>query len=112
MSKIKLQDFVQFGRLFETYGNLLSEDRQKIMTDYFQFNMTLAEIAKERNISRQAVLDAIDKSCQKLQKFEALLEITSKKEMLQADLAEIGALAKSNECGKIIEKVEKIMREI
>ena len=61
MSKIDLQDFVEIGKLFEAYGSLLSQDRQKIMNSYFNFNMTLAEIEKKKAISRQAVLDAIDK---------------------------------------------------
>ena len=73
MAKIELGDFVKFGRLFEIYGKLLSDDRQKIMTDYFVFNMTLVEIAEQRNISRQAVLDAVRKSCEKLTYYENLL---------------------------------------
>lgn len=112
MSKIQLQDFVQYGRLFETYGKLLSDDRQKIMTDYFQFNMTLAEIAKERNVSRQAVLDAIDKSCQKLKNFEELLKLNQKKDLLQQNLEEIACLARQNNAQEIIKKVEKIYKEI
>lgn len=112
VAKIKLQDFVQYGKLFEIYGELLSADRQKIMTDYFEFNMTLVEIAKERDVSRQAVLDAIDKSCQKLEKFESLLKIAEKKDKLVVSLEEIKGLAKLNKCEEILEKVEKINKEI
>ena len=89
MAKIALQDFVKYGKLFEVYGKLLSEDRQRIMSAYFEYNMTLAEIAKERNISRQAVLDAIDKSCQKLKEYETALQITKKNQVLTESLSEI-----------------------
>ncbi|MBP3431318.1 MAG: RNA polymerase subunit sigma-70 [Clostridia bacterium] len=108
MSKIELQDFVQFGRLFEVYGGLLSNDRQKIMTDYFQFNMTLAEIAKERSISRQAVLDAVDKSCQKLKEYEQILGVCVKTENLKQKLMKLQA----ETSGEIKEKVEEILKEI
>ena len=109
MSKFQLQDFVEYGRLFDLYGDLLSADRQKIMSDYFEFNMTLAEIAQEKNISRQAVLDAIDKSCEKLKEFESVLQIYAKKNALRADLSELLNLAESKE---LKEKVEEILRKL
>ena len=108
MSKIKLDNFVYYGSLFEVYGKLLSEDRQKIMTDYFSFNMTLAEIAKERNISRQAVADAIDKSCEKLQKFEDLLCVLGRRQKLTKNLEELQCILPK----EYKEKVEKILQEI
>ncbi len=109
MSKFQLQDFVEYGRLFDLYGDLLSADRQKIMSDYFEFNMTLAEIAQEKNISRQAVLDAIDKSCEKLKEFESVLQIYAKRNALRADLSELLNLAESKE---LKEKVEEILRKL
>lgn len=109
MSKFQLQDFVEYGRLFDLYGDLLSADRQKIMSDYFEFNMTLAEIAQEKNISRQAVLDAIDKSCEKLKEFESVLQIYAKRNALRADLSELLSLAESKE---LKEKVEEILRKL
>lgn len=109
MSKFQLQDFVEYGRLFDLYGGLLSADRQKIMSDYFEFNMTLAEIAQEKNISRQAVLDAIDKSCEKLKEFESVLQIYDKKNALRTDLSELLNLAESKE---LKEKVEEILRKL
>lgn len=109
MTKFQLQDFVKYGRLFDLYGGLLSADRQKIMSDYFEFNMTLAEIAQEKNISRQAVLDAIDKSCEKLKEFESVLQIYAKRNALRADLSELLSLAESKE---LKEKVEEILRKL
>lgn len=109
MSKIQLQDFVYIGKLFAIYGGLLNVDRQKIMTEYFEYNMTLAEIAEERKISRQAVLDAIDKSCKKLKEFESVLKLCEKKESLEKQILELKALTDDQ---KILEKVEKILKEI
>ena len=74
MAKLKLNDFVRYGKLFEEYSALLSEDRQSIMRLYFDYNMTLAEISAERGISRQAVKDAITKSCEKLDYYENRLK--------------------------------------
>lgn len=112
MSKIELQDYVKFGKLFDLYGKLLSEDRQKTMESYFQFNMTLAEIAKERQISRQAVLDSIDKSCKKLQAFEEALKLYENSTKLSADLEELKRLAEKTNQKQIAEKVEEILRKM
>lgn len=112
MSKIKLQDFVELGRLFEIYGKLLSEDRQKIMTAYFEYNMTLVEIAEEKGISRQAVLDSIDKSCEKLKEYEKALHLFEEKEKILATFEEIKILATKNGQEEIVKKVDKILKEI
>ena len=110
MSKIDLENFVEYGALFEVYGKLLSSDRQKIMASYFGFNMTLVEIAEELGISRQAVLDAIKKSCEKLQGFESALGICKKNQTLAKHLEELESLAKGN--AQILKKVEEMKEEI
>ena len=112
MAKIELKDYVEYGKLVELYGKLLSEDRQKIMSDYFQFNMTLAEIAKERGVSRQAVLDAIDKSCKKLREFEQKLNFMAKQGLLIDELSQIKRLAEEKKIVEIEEKVEKILKDM
>lgn len=108
MAKIELNDFVRYGKLFSCYGKLLKEDTQKIMTDYFEYNMTLVEIAKERDISRQAVLDCINKSCKKLDTFENALKVVETKEEIVKGLQEI----ESSGDEKIKEKVEKLLRKL
>lgn len=107
MSKTKLADFVLYGKLFEIYGGLLSADRQSVMRDYFFCNMTLAEIALERHISRQAVSDAIDKSCEKLQEYEKVLGNFAKTQMLRQDLQNL-----LEDPSKTLEKVEEILRKL
>lgn len=122
MPKIDIENFVYFGRLFEIYGKLLSTERQSVMDLYFNCNMTLAEIAEERKISRQAVLDAIEKSCEKLQVFEKALCICHKRQKIVEELNEVLDLAKSSskktslknskEIEIISKKVENILKEI
>ncbi len=108
MSKLKLQDFVKYGKLFSCYGKLLSEDRQKIMTDYFEYNMTLVEIATERGISRQAVLDCIDKSCQKLEYYENILQFVNLKDKLVKELENL----KSESDLIVKQKVDKLLEKL
>lgn len=109
MAKLKLNDFIRYGKLFEEYSMLLSEDRQAIMRLYFDFNMTLAEISVERGISRQAVNDAITKSCEKLDYYENNLKNCKKKEKIIKKLEEI---KKINDIKEIKLKVDEIIGEI
>lgn len=109
MAKLKLNDFVKYGKLFEEYSALLSEDRQGIMRLYFDYNMTLAEISAERGISRQAVKDAITKSCEKLDYYENNLKNCQKKEKILKKLEEI---RKINNLKEVKLKVEEIIGEI
>ena len=104
MSKIELKDFVKYGQLFETYGKLLRDDRQNILKSYFEFNYTLAEIAQEKNISRQAVLDAISKGCQKLEEFENKLHFCEFKQILEA------VLENTNK-DQILKEIENLLRK-
>ena len=112
MAKLDLGDFVKYGKLFEAYGLLLSSDRQSVMSMYFDYNMTLAEIAKEKGVSRQAVLDTIEKACGKLETFENNLHIVEKQIALTENLKNLLTLANKSGDTKIAEKVEKMLKEI
>lgn len=112
MGKSQLTDYIHYGELFEVYGQMLSIDRQEIMVDYFQYNMTLVEIAQEKNISRQAVLDSINKSCSKLDDFERKIKLLEKKIALQNSLNQIKTLAQKNQNEQIISKVDNILKEL
>ena len=109
MAKIQLADFVKYGKLFDVYGKLLSEERQALMSLYFNYNMTLAEISKEKGISRQAVLEGISKACLKLDEFESKLNFNDKKEKFESKLK---ALKNFNSLDEIKEKVDEILGEI
>lgn len=109
MAKIELTDFVRYGELFEIYGKLLSQDRQKIMRQYFDFNMTLAEISKEKQISRQAVLDSISKACQKLDEYENTLHLLERKNKLIKILSD---LKNKDSLKEIKQKVDEILGDI
>lgn len=109
MAKIELKDFVNYGKLFEEYASLLSAERRQIMHLYFDLNMTLAEISKEKNISRQAVKDMITKSCEKLDYYENSLKNVQKKEKITKKLEKIKNL---NDLNEIKLKVESLIGEI
>ena len=66
----ELERVIYINNLFQLYGKLLSTTQQEIILDYYEYNLSLSEIAENRNISRAAVDDALKKGVAKLIKFE------------------------------------------
>jgi len=74
--------------LFGIYGNLLTDHQKIIFENYYFKNFSLAEIAENEKISRQAVKDVIDKCENYLFSFEEKLQIKSKNDKILSDLGE------------------------
>lgn len=91
-----LDESVKLCLLNDFYGSLLTENQQKVLDGYLNFNMPLVEISQNMNISRQAVLDTIKKA-------------TSKLEMLESKLGMLDKYLKQNE---LVENSKKIDKEL
>ena len=89
-----LDESVRLCLLNDFYGSLLTENQQKVLDSYLNFNMPLVEISQNMNISRQAVLDTIKKA-------------TSKLEMLESKLGMLDKYLKQNELVENSKKVDK-----
>ena len=103
---------VRVSMLCEIYGKLLTQKQLEILTDYYNNDLSLSEIAENNKITRQAVSDIIKKGENKLFKLEEKLlfmEKTMKQEKLLQDVL--------NELSKIEDessdkKIEKILNHI
>ncbi len=70
-----LEKTIYYCSLFNIYGELLTQKQQKIIESYVFNNLSLGEIAENFNISRQAVLDSVNKACMQLNNYEEKLHI-------------------------------------
>ncbi len=57
-----LQSKESIIRLFDVYGGLLTENQREITNLYFNLDLSLAEIAEGKGVSRQSVSDCLQKS--------------------------------------------------
>lgn len=73
--------------LFDAYGELLPEQKQKMFELYYGDDLSLSEIAEEMGISRQGVRDSIKKCEEQLLFFEEKLGLVKKMQKI-ADAAE------------------------
>ena len=63
--------------LLDVYGPLLTHLQQAMMSDYYRFNLSLQEIADQRQITRAAVSDALTQAKRHLMKFEKTLRVVA-----------------------------------
>ncbi|MGI6343676.1 MAG: putative DNA-binding protein [Bacillota bacterium] len=68
-----MESFVRINLLFDFYGQLLTEKQQQAVQWYYGEDFSLAEIAAELKISRQAVHDLLRRSEQALEEYEEKL---------------------------------------
>ena len=57
-----MEKFTHIGMLFEIYGGLLTDRQRDVMDLYYNYDLSLAEIAEQLSISRQGVHDLIRRS--------------------------------------------------
>ena len=73
-----MKDFVYYNALFDIYGDLLTDNEKNSFRDYYQEDMSLSEIADDKNISRSAVSKTLKVLLDKLNYYEDVLHIYEK----------------------------------
>lgn len=99
-----MEEVVYYTVLFDLYGKLLTEQQQRYFQDYYFLNLSLAEIAQQANVSRNAVHKQIKMAVSKLEHYEAILHVARKSKKLEQLLQQI-----DNDVIK--EKIQKILDE-
>lgn len=90
--------------LFDYYEELLSEGQKNYFIDYYFNNLSLAEIAENFNVSRNAVSKELKLSVEKLNNYEEKLKLYSRDKKLRRLVDQI----KDDD---IKEKINKILDE-
>ena len=57
-----MEKFAQIGMLLEIYGGLLTHRQRDVMDLYYNYDLSLSEVAEHFHISRQGVHDLIKRS--------------------------------------------------
>ncbi len=73
-----LKDKISVSNLYEYYGELLTEKQQSIFEDYYFEDLSIIEIAKMNDVSKNAVYNSLKKSIKQLEKYEQILKIEAR----------------------------------
>lgn len=68
-----MKDDLAFMRLWDLYSPLLTDSRREITDLYFNYDLSLGEIAEQKGVSRQSVYDCLQKCRKKLEEYDKKL---------------------------------------
>ena len=89
-----MKDDMHFLRLWDLYSPLLTETQREITDLYFNYDLSLGEIAEQKDVSRQSVSDCLQKCRKQLEKYEAKLGFEKTLSQMQAEVDDLkGKLA-------------------
>ncbi len=81
--------------LLDHYGSMLTEHQRDIVTYYYFDDLSLAEIAENEGVTRQAVRDIIKRSLQQLEEMEKRLGFIARTESVNASVSLIRNVAEN-----------------
>lgn len=99
-----LDEFVEIANLLEIYSSLLSE-KQEYLEDHFENDLSLSEIAKNNNVSRQAIYDNIKRGMALLYDYESKLKFYQMKKNIREELVNLKEDFTKENLEKIIENL-------
>ena len=98
---------VQVGLMMACYGGLLTEKQRRALTLHYDDDLSLAESADELEVSRQGVFDLIERSTERLYRYENALGLVRKtlltERLLSQAREKLAALAAAGDPPQIAE---------
>ena len=94
----KSQKNLAFSVLLDYYGPVLTDKQRAILTEYYDQDLSLAEIAENYGISRQGVRDAIKHGEAALTQMEERLGYAKREAAQRADLDRLEQLVMEVRC--------------
>ncbi len=85
------------SRYNDFYGCLLTEHQSEMIKLYYDYDISLFEIAEQFDISRQAVRDTIKRAEQLLEMYEQKLKLVQKFSNISASLIQLENAVKAND---------------
>ena len=70
---------IYYNNLYDYYGKLLTDKQREYYEDYYFNDLSLAEIAENNNVSRNAVHNQLKIAIEKLEMYEEKLKLYEKR---------------------------------
>ena len=94
---IKMSLNPKISELFDFYGDMLTEKQQDAIRFYYDDDLSLAEIAQNYGVNRQAIHDSIKRAENMLYHMEDKLGLVAKSKKIDENITKIIELAKKIE---------------
>lgn len=111
-SLTELDEIVELSYLYDFYGALLKENHRLIFEDYVLNDLSLAEIARDRQITRQGVYDIVRRCRIRLKEYEDKLQLVSKFQLTKQKLQEIERIVREETDEETTGRITRLAKEI
>lgn len=81
-----MKEDLAFIRLLDIYSPLLTATQREIADLYFNYDLSLGEIAEQKGVSRQSVSDCLQKCRKQVEKYEEKLGFLKTVDEMQAKI--------------------------
>ncbi|MTI96057.1 MAG: YlxM family DNA-binding protein [Firmicutes bacterium] len=106
---MSIEKTTRLNMLYDFYAVLLTDRQRELFESYYQFDLTLAEIAENLSISRQAVYDMLRRVISQLENYEQKLALLSKHQMRSELISELQTSLKAKSVDReLLTLAEKI----
>jgi predicted DNA-binding protein YlxM (UPF0122 family) len=95
---------VRQGLLLDFYGPLLTDQQREILAGYLNDDLSLAELAEQRGVSRAAVHDMVRRGLRALERYEERLGLVERYERERVGLRRLLGLIEQALAGKTGER--------
>ena len=99
---------IRRAEYFITYKPLLTKKQQETMEMYYISDLSLSEIARELNITRQGVFNCINNSEEKLDEFENAIGLLRRREQMEELLRDLEGYIRDEDKQKALDSLETL----
>ncbi len=110
MSREDLEKKVDLAFLADFYGGLLTENQRQILSLHCEEDLSLAEIAQETGISRQAVHESLSRAASRLEELESILGVARRFNRMESGLSGALDALRAKEYARAEQILEALLR--
>ncbi len=113
-----MKDDIKFLQLWDTYSPMLTATQREITDLYFNYDLSLGEIAEQKGVSRQSVSDCLNKCRKQLEKYEEKLGFLKALEELSREysayMTTVGRWAEKTKssCPEMALKIDELQTQL
>ncbi len=85
----KMQETIELSRLYDFYGDLLTDKNKDVFEEYILNDLSLTEIAEQKGITRQGIYDIVRRSSKKIREYEDSLHLVKKFKSIKEKINQI-----------------------
>lgn len=107
-----IEKMIRVGRLYDIYGELLTDRQRKCLEMHYFQDLSLGEIAADMGVTRQAINDLLRRSEDTMEQYEAVLMLLQKKQLRQDGIKRIKKLLAEIMVEDVSSKTSQLWGEI